>query len=314
MAQVFMNKQHIIENDSLVSACATKAGVENSLPRGVGLGLKHAHIESILNTRPPLAFFEIHAENYMVDGGLFHHWLTQIRERYPISMHGVALSIGGESPLDLAHLARLKKLIDRYEPAVFSEHLAWSSHGKNFLNDLLPLPYTPQTLRRVCDHIDQIQQSLQRVMLLENPSTYLEFESSTMSEPEFLSEVIDRTGCGLLLDVNNVYVSCVNHNRDPLAYLGQLPLYRVGQIHLAGFDEQADLDGSRLLIDHHGCSVHEDVLHLYAFVLQQTGALPTLIERDNYVPAFDVLLEEASLVGSLLNAHRGGWHDRERSG
>jgi uncharacterized protein (UPF0276 family) len=281
-------------------AGAASFNVLSSLPVGVGLGLKHLHIEAILNTSPPVAFFEIHAENYMVDGGLFHHWLTQIRERYPISMHGVALSIGGEDSLDLAHLNRLKQLIDRYDPAVFSEHLAWSSHGQNFLNDLLPLPYTQQTLRRVCDHIDQVQQVLQRVMLLENPSTYLEFESSTMSEPEFLSEVVRRTGCGLLLDVNNVYVSCVNHHRDPQSYIWQLPLDRVGQVHLAGFDEQSDLNGARLLIDHHGCAVHPDVLVLYAFVLQQTGALPTLIERDNHVPAFDILLEEAVQVEQIL--------------
>lgn len=204
-----------------------------ALPARSGLGLKPEHFRTILDTTPDLGFFEIHAENYMVDGGPFHHHLSQIRSRYPLSIHGVGLSIGGESPLDEAHLDRLAALLQRYEPQSFSEHLAWSSHGDVFLNDLLPVPYCAETLTRVCDHIDRVQERLGRRMLLENPATYVEFAASTMSEGEFIGEIVRRTGCGLLLDVNNVYVSCVNHGRDPCAAIDALPLAATGEIHLA---------------------------------------------------------------------------------
>ena len=187
----------------------------SKLPPRAGLGLKPEHFRDVLETRPQLGFFEVHAENYMVDGGPFHHYLGLIRRDYPLSIHGVGLSIGGESPLDEAHLGRLAALLERYAPQSFSEHLAWSSHGENFLNDLLPVPYHTATLSRVCAHIDRVQERLGRRMLLENPATYVEFAASTMSETDFIGEVVRRTGCGLLLDVNNVYVSCTNHGRDP---------------------------------------------------------------------------------------------------
>jgi uncharacterized protein len=270
------------------------------LPTRAGLGLKPAHFRDILESGPDIGFFEVHAENYMVPGGPMHHYLERIRERYPLSLHGVGLSIGADGPLDKAHLDALAALIDRYKPHVFSEHLAWSSHGDVFLNDLLPLPYTANTLNRVCDHIDQVQTHLGCRMLLENPSTYLEFATSTLSEPDFISEVIRRTGCGLLLDVNNVYVSCVNHHRDPRAYIRALPLEQVRQIHLGGFDAQADANGDPLLIDSHGAPVAQDVWELYTDVLELTGPVATLIERDNDVPPFDVLLAEASIAESHL--------------
>jgi uncharacterized protein len=270
------------------------------LPTRAGLGLKSAHFRDILESGPDIGFFEVHAENYMVPGGPMHHYLERIRERYPLSLHGVGLSIGADGPLDKAHLDALAALIDRYKPHVFSEHLAWSSHGDVFLNDLLPLPYTANTLNRVCDHIDQVQTHLGCRMLLENPSTYLEFATSTLSEPDFISEVIRRTGCGLLLDVNNVYVSCVNHHRDPRAYIRALPLEQVRQIHLGGFDAQADANGDPLLIDSHGAPVAQDVWELYTDVLELTGPVATLIERDNDVPPFDVLLAEASIAESHL--------------
>ncbi|MEX5555573.1 MNIO family bufferin maturase [Pseudomonas pergaminensis] len=263
------------------------------LPRRVGLGLKHEHFVEVLETSPAIGFFEVHAENYMVAGGPFHHYLGLIREQYPLSLHGVGLSIGGEGRLDTEHLARLATLIERYQPHSFSEHLAWSSHGPVFLNDLLPLAYDSATLQRVCEHIDQVQSTLKRPMLLENPSTYLQFQRSTLDETDFISEIIRRTGCGLLLDVNNVYVSCINHQRDPASYLEGLPLHAVGEIHLAGFAEDTDNLGDRLLIDDHGAPIDNAVWQLYEKVLAHVGPMPTLIERDNQLPAFSVLLAEA---------------------
>ena len=263
------------------------------LPLRAGLGLKNEHFIEVLETSPDIGFFEVHAENYMVAGGPFHHYLGLIREHYPLSLHGVGLSIGGESPLNREHLARLAALIERYQPHSFSEHLAWSSHGPVFLNDLLPLAYDAATLQRVCEHIDQVQNTLKRPMLLENPSTYLQFQHSTLDETDFISQIIRRTGCGLLLDVNNVYVSCINHQRDPLAYIDALPLFAVGEIHLAGFAEDTDSLGDRLLIDDHGAPIDNEVWQLYEQVLTRVGPVPTLIERDNQVPAFRVLQAEA---------------------
>ena len=268
-------------------------GIARGLPAAGGIGLKPEHFREILDTQPELGFFEVHAENYMVAGGPFHHYLTRIRERYALSIHGVGLSIGGASPLDEEHLDRLAMLLDRYQPESFSEHLAWSSHGGAFLNDLLPLPYHAATLDRVCAHIDRVQERLQRRMLLENPASYVEFAASTMAETEFIAEVVRRTGCGLLLDVNNVYVACVNHQRDPRAYIGALPLPAVGQIHLAGFASDVDAAGAPLLIDSHGAPVAQAVWDLYEFALEGLGPTPTLIERDNDIPALPVLLAEA---------------------
>ena len=262
------------------------------LPRRAGLGLKHEHFIEVLETSPDIGFFEVHAENYMVDGGPFHHYLGLIREQYPLSLHGVGLSIGGESPLNREHLARLAMLIERYQPQSFSEHLAWSSHGPVFLNDLLPLAYDSAALQRVCEHIDQVQSTLKRTMLLENPSTYLQFQRSTLDETDFISEIIRRTGCGFLLDVNNVYVSCVNHQRDPMSYIDALPLHAVAEIHLAGFAEDTDSLGDRLLLDDDGAPVDNAVWQLYEKVLARIGPVATLIERDNQVPAFNVLLAE----------------------
>ena len=236
----------------------------------------------------------------MVAGGPFHHYLGLIREQYPLSLHGVGLSIGAEGPLDKEHLKRLAVLIERYQPQSFSEHLAWSTHGPVFLNDLLPLAYDHATLQRVCEHVDQVQSTLKRPMLLENPATYLQFQRSTLDEADFISEIIHRTGCGLLLDVNNVYVSSINHQRDPLAYIESLPLHAVGEIHLAGFAEDTDNLGDRLLIDDHGAPIDQAVWALYQQVLDKIGPMATLIERDNQLPAFAVLLAEAGQAEELL--------------
>ena len=270
------------------------------LPARAGLGLKTEHFREVLGAQPDIGFFEVHAENYMVAGGPFHHFLGLIREQYPLSLHGVGLSIGAEGPLDGQHLQRLAALIERYQPQSFSEHLAWSSHGPVFLNDLLPLAYDAPTLNRVCEHIDQVQSTLKRPMLLENPATYLAFQRSTIDEAQFIREVIRRTGCGLLLDVNNVYVSCINHQRDPLTYIDALPLHAVAEIHLAGFAEDTDSLGDRLLIDDHGAPIDNAVWALYSRVLERVGPIATLIERDNQVPAFNVLHAEAHHADELL--------------
>lgn len=274
----------------------------STLPARAGVGLKPEHFQEILATAPDIGFFEIHAENYMVPGGPFHYYLGRIRERYALSVHGVGLSIGAQEPLDTDHLTALRSLLDRYQPQSFSEHLAWSTHGPTFLNDLLPLPYNAATLQRVCDHIDQVQTELGRRMLLENPATYVEFAASTWDEPRFVSEVVRRTGCGLLLDVNNVYVSSINHQRDAHATIRALPLAEVGEIHLAGFAQQVDANGDRLLIDSHGAPIAQAVWDLYDFTLNLTGPVATLLERDNEIPAWPVLLAEANLAEHRLRA------------
>ena len=276
-----------------------------ALPRRAGIGLKVRHVQDVLDHRPDIGFFEVHAENYMVDGGPLHHHLTRIRAQYPLSLHGVGLSIGGAEPPDAAHLARLDALIRRYEPAAFSEHLAWSGHGGVFFNDLLPVPYDAATLARVCDHVDRVQERLRRRLLLENPSTYLEFEASTLDEADFLSEVVRRTGCGLLLDVNNLHVSCVNHRRDARACLDALPLQAVGEGHVAGFSRDQDAAGDPLLIDSHGTPVDPAVWALYARLLARLGPAarpPTLLERDHDVPALPVLWAEARQAEALMAA------------
>jgi uncharacterized protein (UPF0276 family) len=272
----------------------------NHLPARAGLGLKPQHYAQIIETTPDIGFFEVHAENYMGDGGPPHRYLTAIAERYAISLHGVGLSIGGEGPLDQAHLKRLRALIDRYQPQSFSEHLAWSSHDESALNDLLPLPYTQTTLDTVVAHIDQVQQVLGRRMLLENPSTYVLFAESTIDEVDFLAAIAQRTGSGLLLDVNNVMVSAVNHQTDAVSYINRFPVEAVCEIHLAGYDEAEDAVGDRLLIDAHASRVSADVFDLFRHTLSRTGPMPTLVEWDNNVPSFDILADEARLADEAI--------------
>jgi uncharacterized protein (UPF0276 family) len=259
----------------------------------VGVGFKPEHFEAILETRPELGFFEVHAENYMGAGGPPHRRLDAIRELYPLSLHGVGLSIGSPGPLDKAHLERLAAVARRFEPALVSEHLAWSTHEGAFFNDLLPLPYTRDTLARVAEHVDEVQTALKRPMLLENPSTYVVFAESTIAETDFLREIARRTGCGLLLDVNNVFVSAANHGYDPYRYLADFPLEVVGEIHLAGFAEDSDDAGLPLIIDAHNSPVREPVWALYAEAIWRLGTTPTLIEWDNDVPGWPTLLAEA---------------------
>ena len=273
------------------------------LPAAAGVGFKPEHFADIRAMSPDLGFFEIHAENYMGAGGAPHAMLEALRADYALSLHGVGLSIGGARGLDAEHLKRLRALIERYQPESFSEHLAWASHGADYLNDLLPLPYTPETLSLVCDHVDQVQEALGRRMLLENPATYVLFDDSTIPETEFLREVVQRTGCGLLLDVNNVFVSTTNHRTDARRYLADFPLEAVGEIHLGGHAEE-DLPSGPLLIDNHGAEVAEPVWVLFEEVIARTGPLPSLIEWDNDVPAFPVLLADAVRAGEILRKGR----------
>ncbi len=273
-----------------------------SLPAKPGVGYKHIHFSDILEDSGDVGWLEIHAENYMGQGGRPIAQLQRLRKSFPISCHGVGLSIGGEGPLDDAHLRRLKRLVSWLEPAVFSEHLAWSTHEGSYYNDLLPLPYTRQTLQQVVDHIDEVQDSLQRKMLLENPSTYLEFEESDFGEIEFLREIVSRTGCDLLLDVNNVFVSSTNRGWDPYEYLNSFPLDRVAEIHLGGHEPETDAQGTVVLIDNHAAEVVGPVWDLYAHVIGITGPLPTLIEWDNDIPDWHTLSAEASKANRVLAA------------
>ncbi|MCT8159771.1 DUF692 domain-containing protein [Pseudoruegeria sp. SHC-113] len=270
------------------------------LPNRPGVGYKPQHFADIMEDPGPVAWLEIHAENYMGAGGRPLAQLRHLAERFPISVHGVGLSIGGEGALDADHLARLKHLLGWLQPASFSEHLAWSTHDSHFFNDLLPLPYTEATLTRVCRHIDQVQEAVGRQMLLENPSTYLAFAESQIPETEFLSEIAARTGCGLLFDVNNVFVSATNQKTDPYSYIDAFPLHLVGEIHLGGHDEDEDDHGAPLLIDSHGREVVDPVWEMYRYTLAKGGAKPSLIEWDTDVPEWPVLEAEAARAAGLL--------------
>jgi uncharacterized protein len=266
-----------------------------------GTSFKHAHLAAIRAEGKGRGFFEVHAENYMGAGGPPHRALEAVRRDHPLSLHGVCLSIGGERPLDKAHLARFQHLVERYEPALVSEHLAWSTHETTYFNDLLPLPYTAATLSRVCEHIEQFQEAIRRPMLLENPSTYVAFTESTMSEVDFIRTVSRRTGCGLLLDVNNVFVSATNHGFSALDYLADFPLAGVGEIHLAGHAKQSDNEGEVLLIDSHDGPVADAVWKLFEIVVSRCGPVPTLVEWDSNIPDWPILKAEAAAAQKILD-------------
>lgn len=275
------------------------------LPAGAGVGFKPEHFADITAHPQPVRFFEVHAENYMGDGGAPHAQLAALRRDYALSVHGVGLSIGGLEPLDRDHLGRLRTLCARYEPESFSEHLAWATHEGVYLNDLLPLPLTPERLDVVCAHVDEVQEALGRRMLLENPATYVVFAESSIPETEFLDAVASRTGCGLLLDVNNVFVSAQNHRTDPYDYLAAFPLARVGEIHLAGHTVmEGDATQERLVIDSHGAPVADPVWALYADVIDAIGPVASLIEWDNDVPDWATLRAEAERANRILAARR----------
>ena len=282
---------------------ANPAFQEATIPASAGVGFKSDHLAAILADPGSVGFLEVHAENYMGDGGPPHRTLERVRRDFPLSLHGVCMSIGGPDPLDEDHLSRFAALCERYEPGLISEHLAWSTHEDVFLNDLLPLPYTDETLAHVCGHIDRMQEATGRRMLLENPATYVVFDNSAMSETDFLRAVVARTGCGLLLDINNVFVSATNHGYSARAYLAAFPLGHVGEIHLAGHTEQEDDEGAPLLIDSHDRPVADPVWTLYEEVIARTGPIPTLVEWDSDLPEWPVLRGEADSANAILERH-----------
>jgi uncharacterized protein (UPF0276 family) len=283
----------------------SRDGGARSLPARAGIGLRAPHVAAIAARRPPIGWIEVHAENYM--GGPALRDLERIRQDYPMSLHGVGLSLGTAGPLDARHLERLARLVDRVEPDAVSEHLSWSVAGGAYLNHLLPLPLTEEALAVVVQHVDEVQARLRRRILVENPSSYLRFTDSTMCEAAFLAEVVRRTGCGVLCDVNNLYVSSRNLGFDPIGYLDTLPAAATGEIHLAGHAVN-DADGRPILIDDHGGPVANAVWRLYALALERFGAAPTLIEWDTNLPALDRLLAEAADAQELLNRVDGGAH------
>ena len=265
------------------------------LPDVAGIGLRSPHVARVRAERPPIAWFEVHSENYFVDGGPALAALDAIRAQYPISLHGVGLSLGSADALDPVHLARLKRLVARIEPAAISEHLSWGRVDGRHLNDLLPLPFTDEALALVCDHVDAVQAALRRPLLVENISAYLRFESDAMAEWDFVASIARRSGCKLLFDVNNVYVNAVNHGFDPRAYLDAIPGDAVAEIHLAGFDASGPC-----LIDTHGTRVAPPVWALYRATIERFGPKPTLIEWDTDLPALEVLQDEAAIAQSVL--------------
>ncbi|MEP2639792.1 MULTISPECIES: DUF692 domain-containing protein [Rhodobacterales] len=271
------------------------------LPPAPGVGYKPQHFNELRADPGPVRWIEVHAENYMGDGGRPLAQLRALSEQFALSVHGVGLSIGGEGALDADHLARLKHLVSWSKPASFSEHLAWSTHGAEFLNDLLPLPYTTVTLARVAEHIDQVQSALGCQMLLENPSSYLAFAESTWSETDFLRELVRRTGCGLLLDVNNVFISATNLGLSTQDYINAFPLDAVGEIHVGGHDEEHDDHGAPLLIDSHGKPVDDPVWALLDMTLEKSGPRPVLVEWDTDVPDWPTLRRETERAALALS-------------
>ena len=271
------------------------------IPARAGIGLRAPHLHEVLQSQPAVPWFEVHSENYFAPAGAAVAMLDAVRRDYPLSLHGVGLSLGGTDPLDPQHLQQLKAAIARFAPALVSEHLCWTAAGGQHFHDLLPLPYTEEALLHVRSRIIEAQERLGRRLLIENVSSYLEFEHSTIPEWEFLREVAARSGCGVLLDVNNIYVSAVNHGFDPHRYIDAIPAEAVGEIHLAGHVRK-DIDGTTLLIDSHSLPVTPAVWELYAYALERIGPKPTLIEWDSGLPAFAVLQAEAAKAASFLGA------------
>ena len=269
-----------------------------ALPFAAGIGLRAPHVREVLERKPAVAWLEVHSENYFADGGPALAALARIRADYPVAMHGVGLSLGSADPLDREHLRKLARLARRIEPAVVSEHLCWSSVDGRHFNDLLPLPYTGEALDHVCARVHEVQDALGRTMLVENVSSYYAFPESTQDECEFVAEVARRTGCKLLLDVNNIHVNARNHGIDADAYLAAIDPHSVAEIHLAGFD-----DSGPMVIDTHGAPVAPEVWSLYARAIGRFGAVPTLIEWDTDIPALAVLEHEAAIAQDVLARH-----------
>ncbi|NRA86829.1 MAG: DUF692 domain-containing protein [Rhizobiales bacterium] len=277
----------------------------HKIPQNAGVGLKAQHYNNILEEKPNLGWFEVHPENYMGAGGPPHRYLTAIRELYPLSLHGVGMSLGSPTErLSPDHLARFKALIDRYEPGLISEHLAWSTHEGVFYNDLLPLPYTDETLNHVANHVNEMQDYLGRQVSIENPSVYLAFKTNAYTETDFLRQLVKKTGCGLLLDVNNIFVSANNQGYDPYDYLDAFPVEFVNEIHLGGHSEEVieddEIGVGKLLIDDHSSAVTTDVWGIYNKLIEKIGAKPSLVEWDGDIPEWNVLYSEAKIADGYL--------------
>lgn len=287
-----------------LSHCKAVSEARSSIPACAGIGLRAPHHRELLSRRLGIDWVEVHSENFFGAGGLPLEELSLVREHYPVSLHGVGLSIGSTDPLDREHLQKLKNLVNRIEPGFVSEHLAWSAIAGQHFNDLLPLPYTEEALRQVISNVNHAQDVLGRQILLENISSYLEFEASTIPEWEFLVTTATETGCGILLDINNVYVAACNHGFDPMSYLRTIPEHLVGEIHLAGFTEKS-IEGSQILIDTHSCRVAPEVWALYSEVIARFGPRPTLIEWDTELPTLDTLLDEAAKAQGFLEVSHG---------
>lgn len=276
----------------------------NDLPARAGVGLKLEHAPIVLAEQPDVGWFEVHPENFMVDGGPRHAALQAVRERYPLSLHGVGLSLGSDADPDDEHLRALRALVERYDPASVSEHLAWSVHGELYFGDLLPVPLTEEALERVCVNVERTQEAIGRKLLIENPTHYLRTPGPAVPEIEFLEAIARRTGCGLLVDVNNIQISAANVGYDALAYVDSLPADVVGEIHLAGYEE--DAGGSGLLIDSHATPVAADVWQLFRRLIDRIGARPSLVEWDNDVPEWAVLFNEMQKADMCLLAYGSG--------
>jgi len=275
--------------------------MQTSLPSNSGISLKPKHYKLILESTPEIGWFEVHPENYMGNGGAPHKYLTEIRSLYPISMHGVGMSLGSATEIDENHLNALCNLVKRYQPQMVSEHLSWSRFGNTYLNDLLPLPYTDESLEVIVNNIDKVQTAMGRNILLENPSIYLSFDNNTYSEPEFLNKLVKQSGCGLLLDINNIFVSAQNQGFDPYKYIREIEPEVVGEIHLAGHTVQ-EINGIEICIDDHGSKVIEEVWRLFSFAIEFIGRrVPILIEWDTDIPELPVLIAEMTKANTMMN-------------
>ena len=276
---------------------------QDTLLPAAGIGLRHPHYREMLARRPQLAFLEVHSENYFGAGGPPHHYLEQLRPDYPLSLHGVGLSLGSTDDLDTGYLQKLKALIARYQPTLVSDHLCWSSTGGMHAHDLLPLPYTEEAIHHLAGRIKQVQDFLGRRILVENVTSYVSFRHSVMPEWAFVGAVLEEADCGLLLDVNNIYVNAVNHGFDPLDWLAAVPAQRVGEIHLAGYEHDPQVD---MLVDTHSSPVHAPVWALYQAAVERLGPRPTLIEWDTDIPPLDTLLAEAARADAILEGTHHG--------
>jgi len=272
---------------------------DHTIPANAGIGLRAEHYTHLIENKPKIGWIEVHSENYFGQGGRAHYYLAKARELYPLSLHGVGLSLGSTDPLNLTHLTRLKALIRQYNPGLVSEHLSWGSFNGRYMNDLLPMPYTQESLKHISHRICKVQEFLEHKILIENASSYLEFTQSDIKEWDFLVEVATQSQCGILLDINNIYVNSKNHAFNPYEYILAIPTHLVEEIHLAGHTVN-QFEHGQILIDSHNQLVCDDVWSLYQFAIRRFGQIPSLIEWDTDMPALDILVEEAHRANVII--------------